>query len=494
MKKYFLIGILMAIVPNICFGASARFTQLAREKERKMAELEKCMGSTKGLKIAGISTLGLSAVGVAANVVEAKKIKDYDSSIESTQQQIEKTQTEIEKKKAELSKSQTETQQTPNKSIKSQESIVGTAKTHDGACWENTGGTNWTKTDNCGNFSNGNWMAEFSDDTYIQGTSRCASNSGNLLAGAVGIPTGHGNYCWCQMTSSDNLSVPDNPAWVLGTYGSNPPPANCDSYCAKNCAYAAMDAPHFRAALGQKAPESDKQPDTQNKNNGAKDANTTPQTEENNSGSGSGSNNSGKNDNSTGSNENGSKGSKSTTKESPTSTSNQTLLKTQCEGRGGTWDPTRHNAENDTIHGVCVLPEMVVSTSAPSGAPKVTDPQKMLQNVITQDIAAIKNTPGKLGDKIYIHGYTISNIQHLSLHNNLYDAIEEFKNRCYDNAGDPDNAYSVIVGIDEDALGNDSDEKYTENTVLPNLQQHIVSRCECNDYDWERQGNKCVKK
>lgn len=106
MKKYFLIGIIMAIVPNICFGASARFTQLAREKERKMAELEKCMGSTKGLKIAGISTLGLSAVGVAANVVEAKKIKDYDSSIESTQQQIEKTQTEIERKQKELSQIQ----------------------------------------------------------------------------------------------------------------------------------------------------------------------------------------------------------------------------------------------------------------------------------------------------------------------------------------------------------------------------------------------------
>lgn len=479
MKRYFLIGIIATIVPNICFGASARFTQLAQEKERKIAELEKCMGSTKGLKIAGISTLGLTAAGVAVNAVEAKKIKDYNRDIESTQTQIEKTQTEIEKKKAELSKSQTETQQTPNKSIKSQESIVGTAKTHDGECWENTGGNNWTKTDNCGNFSNGNWMAEFSDDTYIQGTSRCASNSDNLLAGAVGIPTGYGNYCWCQMTSSDNLSVPDNPAWVLGTYGPNPTPANCDSYCAKNCAYAAMDAPHFRAALGQKAPESDKQPDTQNKNNEAKDEQKAGENKSNTK-------DEQKNNNDTGGNN----------PENKNNTKNQTdkLWAVQCKDRGGTWDPTRHNDEDDTIPGVCVLPEMVVSTSAPSGAPKVTDPHKMLQNVIAQDIAAIKNTPGKLGDKIYIHGYTINNIQHLSLHDNLYDAIQEFNTRCYDNAGDPENAYSVIVGIDEDALGDDSDEKYTENTVLQNLEQHIVSRCECNDYDWKKQGNTCVKK
>ena len=71
MKKYFLFGLIVAIMPSICFGASARYTQLVREKQRKMAELEKCMGATNGLKIAGLSTLGLTAVGVAGNIAEA---------------------------------------------------------------------------------------------------------------------------------------------------------------------------------------------------------------------------------------------------------------------------------------------------------------------------------------------------------------------------------------------------------------------------------------
>lgn len=95
MKKYFLFGLLIAIMPNLCLGASARYTQLVREKQRKMEELEKCMGASKGLKIAGVSTLGLTAVGVVGNIAEANEIKKYDSQIASTDKKIEKIQTQI---------------------------------------------------------------------------------------------------------------------------------------------------------------------------------------------------------------------------------------------------------------------------------------------------------------------------------------------------------------------------------------------------------------
>lgn len=108
MKKYFLLGLMIAIAPNICFGAGARYTQLVREKQRKMEELEKCMGATNGLKIAGLSTIGLTAVGVAGNVAQAKKLDEYESGIESKQKELEKvnkdiatTQKEIDEKKAE---------------------------------------------------------------------------------------------------------------------------------------------------------------------------------------------------------------------------------------------------------------------------------------------------------------------------------------------------------------------------------------------------------
>lgn len=97
MKKYVIFGMLGAIIPALCFGESARYTQLVREKQRKMEELEKCMGSTQGLKIAGLSTLGLTAVGVAGNVAEAQKIKEYEEGIEKADKKIASYDKDIQK-------------------------------------------------------------------------------------------------------------------------------------------------------------------------------------------------------------------------------------------------------------------------------------------------------------------------------------------------------------------------------------------------------------
>ena len=106
MKKYFLLGLMIAIAPNVCFGAGARYTQLVREKQRKMEELEKCMGSAQGLKIAGLSTLGLTAVGVAGNVAEAKKLDEYESGIKSKEKELEKLDKDIAEKQAEIKKAE----------------------------------------------------------------------------------------------------------------------------------------------------------------------------------------------------------------------------------------------------------------------------------------------------------------------------------------------------------------------------------------------------
>ena len=104
MKKHFLFGLMVAILPNICFGVSNHYTQLVREKQRKMAELEKCMGSTQGLKIAGLSTIGLTAVGVSANISEAKKIEEYDDAIEKKDKDIETIQKVIEEEEEKAAK------------------------------------------------------------------------------------------------------------------------------------------------------------------------------------------------------------------------------------------------------------------------------------------------------------------------------------------------------------------------------------------------------
>lgn len=100
MHKYFILSLIASIIPNLCLAENPRITRLMREKQAKMEQLEKCMGSSKGLKIAGISTLGLTAVGVAGNIAEAKVIQDYNDRIETTDKKIEKTTAEIEEKKA----------------------------------------------------------------------------------------------------------------------------------------------------------------------------------------------------------------------------------------------------------------------------------------------------------------------------------------------------------------------------------------------------------
>ena len=99
MRKYFILSLIVSIIPNLCLAENPRITKLMREKQAKMEQLEKCMGSSKGLKIAGISTLGLTAVGVAGNIAEAKVIQDYNDRIESTDKNIEKTKIEIQEKR-----------------------------------------------------------------------------------------------------------------------------------------------------------------------------------------------------------------------------------------------------------------------------------------------------------------------------------------------------------------------------------------------------------
>ena len=84
-----------------------KIAELTRQKLDKIAQLEQCQKSTKGLKIAGITTLGISTIGIAANIGEAVKIKKLDgelSSIETQkkdlQNKIDAAQKEQERKKA----------------------------------------------------------------------------------------------------------------------------------------------------------------------------------------------------------------------------------------------------------------------------------------------------------------------------------------------------------------------------------------------------------
>ena len=101
MKKLTLFLGLM-LVPTVCLAQHPRVVELMKLKQQKMEELEKCEGVKKKLTIAGVSTLGLTAVGVAGNIAEAHVIKEYDRKIDNADKSIQSAQKELDEKKKDL--------------------------------------------------------------------------------------------------------------------------------------------------------------------------------------------------------------------------------------------------------------------------------------------------------------------------------------------------------------------------------------------------------
>lgn len=87
MKK--ILGLCVALCPMIANADTLddKIASLIAEKNAKIAELEKCQKATGNLKIAGITTLGVSAIGVAVNVGEAVSLNKLDDKINAAQAQ-----------------------------------------------------------------------------------------------------------------------------------------------------------------------------------------------------------------------------------------------------------------------------------------------------------------------------------------------------------------------------------------------------------------------
>jgi hypothetical protein len=149
MKKYCLL-ILCALIPFAGYSdyKDSQIARLTAEKQRKYAELEKCAKSVKGLQIAGISTLGLTAGGVALNVSQAARKKTLDSDIAKVNAQISKAEQdkkdklakdELERaKKAEQEKAKAECEADTAKQYENGQCIDKKAK--DRSLCENSGG------------------------------------------------------------------------------------------------------------------------------------------------------------------------------------------------------------------------------------------------------------------------------------------------------------------------------------------------------------------
>ena len=89
MKKIYCIVCMFLPMVASADALDDKIARLTQEKLDKLAKLEQCQKSTKGLKIAGWTTLGISAIGIAANIGEAVELNKLDTKINDAQEQSE---------------------------------------------------------------------------------------------------------------------------------------------------------------------------------------------------------------------------------------------------------------------------------------------------------------------------------------------------------------------------------------------------------------------
>ena len=68
---------LMSAFPSNGAPMTSQIQRLLDQKEEKVKKLEECEGKKQGWMIAGISTIGLTAVGVGVNIAQASTISSY---------------------------------------------------------------------------------------------------------------------------------------------------------------------------------------------------------------------------------------------------------------------------------------------------------------------------------------------------------------------------------------------------------------------------------
>ena len=94
--KYKIIVCLSALISTVARAdyLDDKIAALTQQKQELIASLEECQKSTGKFKIAGIATLGVSAIGIGVNVAESKKMKEQDAKIA----ELEKTSNDLDLK------------------------------------------------------------------------------------------------------------------------------------------------------------------------------------------------------------------------------------------------------------------------------------------------------------------------------------------------------------------------------------------------------------
>lgn len=79
----------MCIVPTFGAQMTPQIQRLLDQKQEKIKKLEECEGKKQGWMIAGISTIGVTAVGVGVNIAQASKRNRLDDEIDTARHDLE---------------------------------------------------------------------------------------------------------------------------------------------------------------------------------------------------------------------------------------------------------------------------------------------------------------------------------------------------------------------------------------------------------------------
>lgn len=85
----------MCIVPTFGAQMTPQIQRLLDQKQEKIKKLEECEGKKQGWMIAGISTIGVTAVGVGLNIAQASKRNRLDDEIDTARHDLEKKQEDL---------------------------------------------------------------------------------------------------------------------------------------------------------------------------------------------------------------------------------------------------------------------------------------------------------------------------------------------------------------------------------------------------------------
>lgn len=85
-------------------NVSPQIQKLLAQKQEKITALEKCDGKRKGFMIAGISTIGLTAVGVGVNIAQANKSSNLSGQIEAKNKELATQQANLKNINSQITK------------------------------------------------------------------------------------------------------------------------------------------------------------------------------------------------------------------------------------------------------------------------------------------------------------------------------------------------------------------------------------------------------